>query len=279
VRRWKCRSCLVVACLLAPLVALVACNGTHVAPYRSQVSGSRDAVPFVRVVEVELDRRFFTDPPDCVLVLPMAGASRQTPFSELVEKYLALHLGFRFGRVIYGVARDRMAARAGLDLTDQNDRKRFHEKVSCGYDVEFRMINAQLVFAVVWAQLSLGLEVRLNRARDGWVLWRARHTATRSDGGIAVSPLGALTSAVEATALASDGDQVVSLVADVTRRISATLPGANQGYENYCAGKQASFERLCNSHRMDFHRQARNSDRKLVPSRRYAYQSGSTAHR
>ena len=273
------RFCTVAACLLVILIALVACRGTHIAPYQGQVSEDIDSIPYARVIEVEVDRQYFRDQPDCVLVLPMPGASRPAPFSELIEKYLALHFGFRFGRVIHGVTRDRMAARASLDLADRGDRKRFHEKVTCGFEVEFRLTQAQAVFALVWAQLSLGLEARLTRARDGRVLWQARHTATRSDGGIAVSPIGALTSAVEAAALASDGDQVVSLVADVTRRIAATLPGSNQGYENYCAGKQASFERLCKNRRTDFLGEARNSVRKPAPSQRYVYQSGSTAHR
>jgi hypothetical protein len=151
--------------------------------------------------------------------------------------------------------------------------------VTCGFEVEFRLIQAQAVFALVWAQLSLGLEARLTRAGNGRVLWQARHTGARSDGGIAVSPLGALTSAVEASSLASEGDQVVSLVADVTRRIAATLPRSKQGYESYCAGKPASFERLCKRRRADFPGEARNSDRKLMSSRRYTFQSGSIAHR
>jgi hypothetical protein len=247
VRRWRRqrRLCTVAACSLVLFVALVACNTTHVAPYRNQASAEGDIVPYARVVEVELDHQFFRDEPDCVLVLPMPGAPHSAPFSGLMEKYLALHLGFRFSRVIHGAARDRMATRAGLDLTDRGDRIRFHEKLACGFDVELRLIRAQAVFALVWAQLSLGLEVRLTRARDGRVLWQARHTATRSDGGVAVSPLGALTSAMDAVALASDRDQMVSLVADVTRRIVATLPKPNQRYESYCAGKPASFVRLC----------------------------------
>jgi len=234
-----------VARLLVLLVALAACNRTHVAPYRDQGSADGNTVPYVRVVEIDIDRQFFKDRPECVLVLPMPAASQAVPFSELMEKYLALHLGFRFGRVIHGAVRDRMATREGLDLTERGDRIHFHEKEACGYEIEFRLIQAQSVFVLVWAQLSLGLEVRLTRARDGRVLWQARHTASRSDGGIAVSPLGAITSAVEAAALASDGEQVVSLIADVTRRIAATLPRRNQGYKAYCAGKPAPFVRLC----------------------------------
>lgn len=280
-RRWRRRRrfCKVAACLLVIPVALVACRRTHIAPYQGHVSEGIDSIPYARVIEVEVDRQFFRDQPDCVLVLPSPGASRPAPFSELMEKYLALHLGFRFSRVIHGVTRDRMAARASLDLADRSGRKRFHEKMTCGFEVEFRLIQAQAVFALVWAQLSLGLEARLTRARDGRVLWQARHTATRSDGGIAVSPLGALTSAVEAAALASDKDQVVSLVADVTRRIAATLPRANQGYETFCAGGSALSKQLCKSRRTDFLEDAQNSVGKLMPSQRYVYQSGSTAHR
>ena len=93
-------------------------------------------------------------------------------------------------------------------------------------------------FALIWARLSIGLEVQLTRASDGRLLWKARHTASRSQGGITLSPLGAATHMVEAAALTSDADQATSLVADLTRRIVATLPPKNRVFKE--AGKSSN---------------------------------------
>ena len=172
-----------------------------------------------------------------------------------------------------------MAARAGLDLTDPGDRLLFHENAAYGHEAVLRSIRARADFALVWAQLSLGLEAQLSRARDGLVLWKARHTATRSDGGIAISPFGVVSSAVEATALVSDGDQLVSLAADVTRRVIATLPPPDQGYKAYCRGKASSFERLCGIPSVEMRGSEPGTNQNVTPNQRHAFQNRSIVHR
>ncbi len=261
------------------MISLAACTETRIALYQQRVSADASITPYRRLLEVAIDHQFFEDRPDCVLLLPMAGSARQSPFGQLVEDYLALHLGFRFIRVVHGHDRDRISTHAGIDLIDPADRQRFHENAACGYEIAFQLIQARADFVLVWAQLSLGLEARLTRSRDGKVLWKARHIATRSEGGIAVSPFAAVSSAVKATALMSDGDQMVSLVADLTRRIAGTLPSRNQGYEAYCHLNSNEFSSLCGKRVKDPPREVRSAPRKLETSRWSDQQRSTIAHR
>ena len=55
-------------------------------------------------------------------------------------------------------------------------------------------------------------------------MWRARHEAKRSAGGLAVSPLSAFIKVVETTAQQSDNDIRESLADDVARRLMKSLP-------------------------------------------------------
>jgi hypothetical protein len=249
-RVWRrCREATIWAFVL--LIGLSACNRTQIAPYRQEGSSDTGSMLQGRVIEMEVDSRYFVDRPDCVSLLPMVGSVRSERLGKLMEKYLALHLRLRFDRVIHGSERRGLLSFARLNPEKAKDRLRSRETAHCGYEFDFRLIQARTDFALVWAQLSLGLEARLTRARDGLVLWKARHTARRSEGGLAVSPLGAIASAAEASALVSDGDQVVSLVADLTRRVVAALPSRNQGYQSYCGDKPALFARICDRRTME----------------------------
>ena len=273
------RRCVAAAGAAVLIIGLSACNATQVAPYHNSASSNTNITPYARVIEVEIDRQYFTDRPDCVLLLPIAGSARQAPLSSLLEQYLALHLRFRFDRVIQASAHTRRMTRVGLAPSRPDNRQEFHEAPACGYEIIFRLIHARADFALVWAQLSLGLEAQLSRARDGLVLWKARHTATRSDGGIAISPFGVVSSAVEATAFVSDGDQLVSLAADVTRRVVATLPPPDQGYKAYCRGKASSFERLCGIPSVEMRGSEPGTNQNVAPNQRHAFQNRSMVHR
>ena len=64
------------------------------------------------------------------------------------------------------------------------------------------------------------------RSSDDVTLWKARHTASRSDGGLPLSPFSAPLSAFQAASLAGDDDVTPSMVEDVVRRLFATLPNS-----------------------------------------------------
>jgi len=215
--------------VIAVLASGTGCNTIRTLPYSNGSPMTERPNSVGRMVEVEIDPEYFSDRPTCVLLVPIDASTNSASLNSLIEKYFALHLGFRFERVIHGRKRDRSAARLGLDLSRSEDRALLHEHEGCGYEIILQPFQGRSDFALVWARLSLGLEARLTRVLDERLLWNARHTATRSEGGVAISPLSAVSNSIGVAAFISDGDQIVSLVADVTRRVAITLFPAQGG--------------------------------------------------
>jgi len=206
------------------MAAFLGCNSIQTKPFSADTPFTEAPAKIGRSVEVIVDPEYFKIRPDCVFLVTVEPPTQNRALNRLVEEYFALHLSFRFNQVIFGETRDRIAARAGLDKYRRNSRLLIHKNIGCGYEIELRSFQARSDYAIVWAQLNIGLEARLVRIPDGKLLWAARHLATRSKGGLAISPLGVFSSSVAASALVSDGDQILSIVSDVTRRLVTTLP-------------------------------------------------------
>ena len=143
-----------------------------------------------RRVSYDLDGAYFDDPPECVTVL---GPSQAVPtsVSEVIEGALARQLFAKVPRVIGRAERRRVVRDHALLLEDPGDRIEFVRQTSCRTFAEWTLLEATSTFAVVWSQQRLGLEVRLVRAGEERPLWQAAHTASRSDGGVPLSLIGA----------------------------------------------------------------------------------------
>ena len=66
------------------------------------------------------------------------------------------------------------------------------------------------------------------RAADGHVLWKARHIADRSDGGLPLSPIGLVVDTYSSSQFSSDREIAESVVDDAVRRIVRSLPDARK---------------------------------------------------
>jgi hypothetical protein len=64
------------------------------------------------------------------------------------------------------------------------------------------------------------------RAADGHVLWKARHIADRSDGGLPLSPIGIAVDTFTSAQFSSDREISESVVDDAVRRLVRSLPNA-----------------------------------------------------
>ena len=62
------------------------------------------------------------------------------------------------------------------------------------------------------------------RVADDAVLWKARHVANRSDGGLPFSIIGVAVAGFEAARFRADEDVPDSLIDDAVRRMMVTLP-------------------------------------------------------
>lgn len=202
--------------LLAVCLSLVACGQT-----REVVYGSGDgSASLDRQVEVSVSRAYYREAPDCAVVLASGGGKVARAGGEA----LARHLRDRLGRVVGPAERDRIARATGLDPAAPDDARQFSEAANCRYRVHVRPWGGESVYAVFWTEVRVGLDADLTDDAGGAPLWRARHIAERSGGGLPLSPVSALVGAVGAGRLAADGEEVRSLADDAARRLAATLP-------------------------------------------------------
>lgn len=181
-----------------------------------------------RDVEVETRPAYFAVAPACALVQPVGRRFAAVETGRLVEEALAAHFAARFRRVVPAAQVTAAAHRLALDPARPAHRRHLARQFACPGVLEARPYGADGVYAAVWTQRRVGLAVTLLDARDGTLLWRARHVATHSEGGLPVSPLGAVAELMMTTGFHADPEVPVSLLHDAGRRIAAALPALPQ---------------------------------------------------
>lgn len=182
-----------------------------------------DTGAFARQVDFHLTRAFYETPPDCVMVMPVA-LPKETPgdLGRNIDRAVARHLNGYVDRVIDAHRVRAEARQRALDPAAGDDRRRLGRGLRCDSLMEVETAGIESFYAVIWANLSVGLRLTLKRARDGQVLWRGAHTAERMDGGLPITIFGA--GMFSAGRLAGDSDAVPSMIDDSLRRTLASLP-------------------------------------------------------
>ena len=177
---------------------------------------------FDRTVTFYVGGQFHRTPPDCTMVLPVLGAPE--PLAHAVERSLAQHLAGRVPRVIDGFERRRAERRHAMNVGHPGDRRRLAEMLRCDVFMRAQVIEAGDDYVVFWSRRRLGLELLMTRVLDDVVIWKARHVANRSDGGVPFSLIGIAVAGLKATQLQADHDVPDSLIDDAIRRMMVTLP-------------------------------------------------------
>ncbi|HIJ44095.1 MAG: hypothetical protein V1253_00825 [Alphaproteobacteria bacterium] len=219
------------------LMFLAACTETRYVNYQGE-----EAFPdiFSRQVEFNVSKAFYRDPPDCVVVLPSTTADKGQGQGDgrgrVVEDALARQLSGKVNRVIGPNERDHLVRRLAVDLSRPGDRRVLARQARCGFFVQAKPWGGESVYAVVWTQTRVGLEVVMTRAGDDGALWQARHVATRSGGGLPLSPISVASNAFMAARLNTDGDVPLSLLDDTLRRMVRTLPDTRYAMERRPGG-------------------------------------------
>lgn len=180
-----------------------------------------------RVVEVEIDREYYENYPDCVVVMPPSAAPNLgSGISDLVESALSTTLTRKLKRVVGAVERDMAARRMAVDLIYPEDRVLLLKALDCDAFISTDISGPGNAYYLVWSEFRIELEMRLLRAQDGRLLWRALHVADRSGGGLPLSPIGAIVEAFSSTRFSVDPDVTESVVDDAVRRMVASLPNS-----------------------------------------------------
>jgi hypothetical protein len=179
--------------------------------------------PWSRQVGYAIDPGLFRDPPDCVMVLRAEG-DVQSDLGAAIEDALARSLTAKVVRVVAPAERDRLARDLAVDPAEAAGQRLLARHARCRFFALAKVMSAQRVFALIWAELSLGLTIEIVRAADGQVLWTARHEVRRGDGGLPVSLLSLGGAAARAGMAVSDDEAMVSMVDDALRRMTVALP-------------------------------------------------------
>ena len=213
--------------LITAGIALVACVGmstqyqTFDAPRGED--GDNLTASMARVVSYELSEMFFRSPPSCVLVLPVHDAL-DPEAAMLIEQSVTRFLRDRFARVIGPHKRRADERRLALLTGTEDGRQVYLIDQCCDSYLTIRLEQSEAVYALFWSGRQIGLSMSLMRAEDAHLMWRAAHTARRSDGGVPLSLLSLPIATYESTKFHLDTDIVPSMVDDVVRRIFSTLP-------------------------------------------------------
>ncbi len=209
--------------IAAAIVSLLAgCTETQYTAYGNAEEDSTGML--TRNVEFEVTGDYYREFPDCAVVMPFLVGGERHERSLVIENAIARQLTGRLSRTIGPKEREKMARSWGIDTLNHDDMRVFSRQAQCRYLVEATPWGGDSIYVVFWTQSRIGLEMRMVRAFDDELLWRARHVATRSDGGLPLSPISAVVSLVTAAHLKTDGDVDDSLAHDAVRRMVLTLP-------------------------------------------------------
>ena len=213
-----------VVTVLAIGFVVAACARTDYVGF-NKGTASVSGVP-LRTVAMEVDDAYFSDFPDCTIIMPTRTAAGLENFKPLVEEALGHHMTKKVSRVVGRTERDMRARQASLEVGRTKDRKGLAEATECKTLLYSRVVGPGHTNLVVWSQIQIGLEVVMLRAADGHVLWRARHIADRSDGGLPFSPIGIVIDTYSSAQFSSDREIAESVVDDALRRLVRSLPDA-----------------------------------------------------
>jgi hypothetical protein len=205
----------------AGVVFLSSCTETRYVNFDSVQSVNR--YPY-RTVAFEIDRKFFDNFPNCVLILPPKPANVSRELSDIIETALARHLELKFNRVIDTMERNIVSERINVDPIDRRSIGRLTEILNCDTYLDTEVLNPNIKYLLVWSQIGLGLSFQLKSVATNKIIWHARHEARRSEGGVSFSPLGALLDSAFSTRFAADRDAAEGIVDDAVRRMIVPLP-------------------------------------------------------
>ena len=208
--------------LLIGGLSLSACTETRYVDYDE---GAKQEDLTVKVVAYQIDPGFYKNFPNCVLIMPPGPMQAITPeLSLMIEKALARHLERRFDRVVDELERKIALERFDLDIKDPIDQASLSKRLQCDAVLHTEVLNPRIDYLLVWTQVGLGLEMKLVKSSNEQLLWKARHKARRSEGGLSLSPIGALADTVFSTRFAVDRDVAEGVVDDAVRRMVVPLP-------------------------------------------------------
>jgi hypothetical protein len=205
-----------------PLASPLAASGASakVVQTPSQAQPQTDGQKLIYSLSQDFDR----DPPACAVVVPADIVSKNSVLAADVALAVGLHLAGKLDRVIGTRELNRILRKQNLDLDHPGDARAFAWKTRCRAILTWKLTSASETFLMAYGARQIGLELILKRIGKTDVLWQARHTTSRSGGGLPLSPVGLVLDSVRTGQFMNDQDMLPSMINDVVRRLFTTLP-------------------------------------------------------
>ena len=202
---------------------LLALNGCMYTNYTQFRGDDQSQSPVARVVKFETTEGFFQQPPNCITVLPVKGLGDHI-FRETVGATVARHLYQKVKRIIGPYERSALEKKLAFDLTTISDRKRFSSYVKCQYFAQVTVHEASKTYAIVWAQQSVQLNIKVHGFDQKKLIWRASHKVSRGDGGLPLSPFSLGSAIITAGRANNEPETFPSMLDDGVRRMLVKFP-------------------------------------------------------
>lgn len=166
---------------------------------------------------------YYRTAPDCVVVMK-TQTKTPSPWDKEISVALARHLGTKIDKVIFPRKRLQIEKKNAYDFSLLKERIRFSQHIKCRYYARAQLYDLANEYAVVFSKKHIGIKIDLARFKDDKILWQAAHTIWRAEGGMPLSPLGALGGITSAMMFNNNPEIMPSLIDDALRRLMRTLP-------------------------------------------------------
>lgn len=210
--------------IISLFLAALCCAACTRTEYVELGTEETDLIAPLRHVGVKIDPAYTYNFPDCTIVLKPEARTALQALQPFVEETLARHLSRKMSRVIDANERELLARQNSLDLRHETDQAELANLSGCDTLLTSRIVGTGATSALVWSQIQVGIEAQMIRPLDEKIIWRARHIADRSKGGLPFSPLSAVMDAFSSLNFLSDPDVVESVIDDAIRRIVQSIP-------------------------------------------------------
>ena len=217
----------ILAGLLVLSVSACSLSPTYIneaAPVKGQAQ-----VTGINPVHFKFDPEFHTSPPQCIAVLPLRKQFKTTFLPETGPEISETELK-QLRRVLYShlvpyhykdveLARVNKAVKKYSDLPVSYSR--LVKNLDCDSLLLGEVTDYDAQFFGIYSQASVGIKLRLIRAKDNHQLWQGRHIAASHGGSLPLTPVDIALGLYSATNNISD-EQIVRVGDDLFRRLLLT---------------------------------------------------------
>jgi hypothetical protein len=210
--------------LLWPLLVFLISTGCMKTSYTNIENSNTSTTGLMdRQVSYWIDPRFHETFPRCVLVL-MHSRDHERDINNLIMQAFERYLGEIFETVIGFRKAKTLSRTLAIDFFNQKDRILLAKRAECKFYAEIDIENIEDQFALIWAKRSIKLSIKLTHATTGEIVFKAKHIAQRSNGGLPLSAIGVPISITQAAMVRGDPETFHSLADDAARRMLLPLP-------------------------------------------------------